>query len=79
MLTWLRADREGWARQTLDGNPRDRADAAEILRHWQGDADLTNVRHPWPLSRLPADERRLWQKLWAGVDDLLTKACKPGM
>jgi hypothetical protein len=42
-------------------------------------ADLSGVRHPWSLLRLPADERRQWQKLWADVDGLLKKASKSGM
>ena len=75
-LAWLGADLDAWSRQTIDGNPRDRADAAAALRHWQGDADLRGVRHPWSLLRLPGDERRRWQTLWAEVDELLKKAAK---
>jgi hypothetical protein len=75
---WLAADLDTWRRRAIDGNPRDRADAAAALRHWQGDADLAGVRHPWSLLRLPADERRLWQRLWADVDKLLQKASKTG-
>jgi tetratricopeptide (TPR) repeat protein len=77
--TWLGADLEAWRLRILDGNPRDRADGAAVLRHWQGDAALVGVRHPWSLLRLPADERRPWQKLWADVDELLQKASKAGM
>jgi tetratricopeptide (TPR) repeat protein len=79
-LNWLQADLKAWARK-LDGKParvvRDRA--ATTLRHWQGAADLVGVRHPWSLLRLPAEERREWQKLWADVDDLLRKAGNAGM
>jgi hypothetical protein len=32
------------------------------------------VRHPRSLLRLPADERRHWQQLWADVDALLQRA-----
>jgi hypothetical protein len=74
-LDWLDADRKAWGRK-LDGKPakvvRDRAAAA--LRHWQGDADLASVRHPWSLLRLPAEERRGWQQLWANVDALRQRA-----
>jgi hypothetical protein len=69
-LDWLRADRDAWRRRVGDGNPRDRDDAAAPLRHWQGDPDLLGVRHPWSLLRLPAEERRQWQKLWADVEAL---------
>jgi hypothetical protein len=75
---WLRADLGVRAREAADGNPRDRADAAAALRHWQGNAALVGVRHPWSLLRLPADERRPWQQLWADVDELLKKASKAG-
>src|SRR5262249_10084254 len=69
-LAWLMADRDTWHRRVLDGNPRDRADAAAALRHWRRDADLAGVRHPWSLLRLPDEERRGGQKLWADVDAL---------
>jgi hypothetical protein len=55
-----------------------RAAAGATLTHWQGDADLRGIRHPWPLLRLPAEERRQWQKLWAEVDALLRKAVGEG-
>ena len=74
--SWLGADLDAWRRRTIDGNPRDRAD--EAMCYWQGGAGLVAVRHPWSLLRLPADERRQWQRLWAAVDDLLTKASKAG-
>jgi serine/threonine-protein kinase len=78
-LEWLRSDLGTWQRCLRDGNRRDGADADAMLRHWQGDADLLGVRHPWSLLRLPADERRQWQKLWADVDALREKASKTGM
>jgi tetratricopeptide (TPR) repeat protein len=77
-LTWLRADLDSWRRRDLDGNPRDRADVAAVMRGLQSDARLIAVRHPWSLLRLPTDERRRWQKLWADVDELLKKASKTG-
>jgi tetratricopeptide (TPR) repeat protein/tRNA A-37 threonylcarbamoyl transferase component Bud32 len=74
---WLRADLDAWRRRVTDGNPRDRADAAATLRHWNQNPYLAGVRHRWSLLRLPADERRQWQKLWADVDALLRKAAEP--
>jgi Flp pilus assembly protein TadD len=78
-LAWLRADLDAWRHCIRDGNPRDRGDADAALRHWQGDTDLSRVRHPWLLLRLPADERRRWQTLWADVEALLQKARKTGI
>jgi tetratricopeptide (TPR) repeat protein/tRNA A-37 threonylcarbamoyl transferase component Bud32 len=72
--TWLRADLDAWQRCLRDGNPRDSADAAAALRHWQANPDLGGVRHPWSLMRLPAEERRPWQALWADVAALAVRA-----
>jgi hypothetical protein len=71
---WLRADLDAWRRRLTDGNPRDRADADAAVHHWQRDPDLSSVRHPWSLLRLPAEERRHWQKLWADVAALANRA-----
>jgi tetratricopeptide (TPR) repeat protein len=73
-LAWLQADLDAWRRHLRDGNPRDRADADGMLSHWQRDPDLSAVRHPWALLRLPADERRPWQKLWTDVAALAKRA-----
>ena len=78
-LAWLQADLNAWQRGVLDGNPRDRADADDLLRARQWEPALATVRHPWSLLRLPPDERRQWQKLWADVEALLKKASKIGM
>jgi hypothetical protein len=45
-----------------------------MLRHWQQDADLSSVRDPAALARLPRDERDAWERLWADVASLLGKA-----
>jgi tetratricopeptide (TPR) repeat protein len=73
-LEWLRADLAAWAKRVEGGMPADRAAAVGKLTRWQKDDDLAGVRHPWALLRLPADERRPWQQLWADVDALLKRA-----
>jgi tetratricopeptide (TPR) repeat protein/tRNA A-37 threonylcarbamoyl transferase component Bud32 len=78
-LDWLRADLAAWTKLLDGGNPPDRPAVRARLHHWQTDAELSGVRHPWSLLRLPADECRQWQQLWADVGELLTKASKPGM
>jgi len=45
-----------------------------MLRHWQSDPKLAGVRHPWSLLRLPGEERRAWQQLWADVAALARHA-----
>jgi tetratricopeptide (TPR) repeat protein len=73
-LDWLRADLAAWAKGVDGGQPADRAAAVATLTDWQKDDDLAGVRHPWSLLRLPADERRQWQTLWADVDALRQRA-----
>jgi tetratricopeptide (TPR) repeat protein/tRNA A-37 threonylcarbamoyl transferase component Bud32 len=75
---WLRADLAAWSQRVDAGKSADRAAAVATLIHWRGDPYLRGVRHPWPLLRLPADERRHWLQFWADVDELLQKASKTG-
>lgn len=44
------------------------------MTHWKQDTDLTGVRDPKALQKLPPDERAAWQKLWQDVDALLAKS-----
>jgi serine/threonine protein kinase/tetratricopeptide (TPR) repeat protein len=40
------------------------------IQLWLGDADLTSVRDPTALEKLPPEEREAWRKLWAEVREL---------
>src|SRR5262245_8240764 len=65
-LDWLRADLA--ARSSRANTENERADLRRFLRETiRPDADLTGVRSPWSLMRLPADERGNWVKFWADV------------
>jgi hypothetical protein len=44
------------------------------LQYWQRDSALAGVREKAALAKLPEDERKKWQKLWADVADLLRRA-----
>jgi hypothetical protein len=44
------------------------------MQHWQQDPDFAGVRGDEALARLPEAERPQWQKLWADVAELLTRA-----
>jgi hypothetical protein len=44
------------------------------LLHWQADPDLTGVRTPEMLAKLPEAERQPWQQLWNEVADRLKRA-----
>jgi tetratricopeptide (TPR) repeat protein len=71
---WLRADLAAWAQALDTGKAPARAAVQQALRHWQTDADLGGVRDPDALAQLPEAERREWQRLWADLDALLTRA-----
>jgi hypothetical protein len=62
-----------WAKRHLLGKPADRRAAATALRAWQREEDLVEVRHEQGLTRLPLDERRAWQALWADVAALAAR------
>jgi tetratricopeptide (TPR) repeat protein len=63
---WLTADLAVW-RETAGRSP---ALVHSVLTHWQKDADLAGVRHPFRLAALPPPEARAWLALWADVRDL---------
>jgi serine/threonine-protein kinase len=66
-LDWLTAEQSAWAERHRRGRPGDRTVAATALRSWKGNEALAGVRGEPALARLPADERRDWEALWARV------------
>jgi hypothetical protein len=46
---------------------------AKTLTHWKQDTDLAGIRDEQELAKLPEDERKAWQSLWADVDALLKR------
>jgi hypothetical protein len=76
-LTWLEADLRTW-RRLLENEPAKAAPAvAKTMRHWLADADFAGVRGTESLAKIPEGERQAWDKLWAGVADLLARAKEP--
>jgi serine/threonine protein kinase/Flp pilus assembly protein TadD len=73
-LDWLRADLAQYAKAVDHGPAQARPAVAKQLEHWQRDSDLARVRDPGALAKLPERERQDWQKLWADVKELFTKA-----
>jgi tetratricopeptide (TPR) repeat protein len=71
---WLRADLAAW-RAVLEKEPVKAAPvvAQQMARRLQ-DTDFAGVRGSEALARLPEEERQAWQKLWAEVSQLRTKA-----
>jgi hypothetical protein len=71
---WLRADLERWRRLLEKGPDTTRPRIADEMQDWLEDPDFAGLRGAESLARLPVSERRDWQKLWADVTDLFTKA-----
>ncbi len=70
-LVWIEADCFV-RRQDLKGENRSQQAAARTrLGTWRWLTDLAPLREPAELQKLPEAERRDWQALWAGLDDLL--------
>jgi tetratricopeptide (TPR) repeat protein len=72
-LDWLTADYDAWADRHRLGKPGQRKVAATAVRSWLTSEDLAGVRDEQALARLPADERRAWQALWAMVATLAAR------
>jgi tetratricopeptide (TPR) repeat protein len=75
-LAWLKAERDAWA-GLLDADPKARPIVAQTLQHWQVDPDLASVRDSSALAKLPEDERKGWEALWAEVRTLIERAKDP--
>jgi serine/threonine-protein kinase len=75
-LDWLRAEL-ALIRRLFEGVTRTaRTPAQNMLRRWQWNRDLAGIRDPEALARLPEDERKEWEALWAEVQALLDRAQK---
>jgi tetratricopeptide (TPR) repeat protein len=72
-LDWLLAEHDAWAQRHRLGTPQDQTHAATTVRSWLQSADLAGVRDEPALTKLPADERRDWQALWAKVRALASR------
>jgi serine/threonine protein kinase/Flp pilus assembly protein TadD len=73
-LDWLRADLKAYRQMVEKSAGKTGPMITERMQHWLNDADLTGVRSETALAKLPEDERRAWQKLWADVAELLAQA-----
>ena len=72
-LQGLRADLAAWGKLLDKDADKARPVVQRTMTHWKQDTDLTSVRDPKALEKLPPDERDAWQKLWKDVDALLAK------
>jgi hypothetical protein len=72
-LGWLQADLTA-ANELLNNAPDDAPVIAKRMRHWQQNRDFSVVRDAAAFAKLPEDEQRSWQELWADVGDVLARA-----
>jgi tetratricopeptide (TPR) repeat protein len=71
---WIRADL-GLFTQKLDtGNAMYPFAIVQHLQHWKECPDLAVIRDAAALAKLPADEQKEWQALWARVAELELRA-----
>jgi tetratricopeptide (TPR) repeat protein len=73
-LAWLRADLVTYAKLVEGGPAQARAAVGQRLEHWRQDPDLAGVRDAAALAHLPEAERDRWRRLWAEVEQVLTRA-----
>ena len=65
-LEWLRDDLSARTRRPADAD--NKAQRLRILTRWKTDPDLSALRDPEALDRLPGPERDAWRVLWKAVD-----------
>jgi serine/threonine-protein kinase len=76
-LAWLTQDLRYWAAQRRAGGEKGRQAAARVARQWLSDPHLAAAREEARLARVPPDERKRWQALWAEVKALQGAAGGP--
>jgi serine/threonine-protein kinase len=72
-LNWLQAELAVRTKEAATASASGRTAIRKVLRQFQTDVAFAGVREEAALSRLPADERAAWRKLWAEVTALVDK------
>jgi hypothetical protein len=67
-LTWLKSELLAWKRVSRIIEPGNKELVAKHMAHWKQDPELTSIRDEKELAKLPEDERKEWQSLWADVE-----------
>jgi hypothetical protein len=70
-LAWLKSELLAWKRVFRIIEPGNKERVAKHMAHWKQDPELTSIRDERELAKLPDDERKEWQSLWADVEALL--------
>jgi hypothetical protein len=76
-LGWLKAELAAWTKLRESGPSQERAVIVQRMIHWKQDTDLAGIRDADALAKLPGEEQKVWQALWADVDALLKRAGSP--
>ncbi len=71
---WLRADLELCSKKLDVANAMDPGIVINALQHWKECPDVGGIRDAAALAKLPADEQKEWQALWARVPELELRA-----
>src|SRR5262249_10894118 len=71
---WLRGELEAQRRLLKTEPEKTSWTVARDLQRWLRDPEFAGVGEPTALARLPAAERKAWQKLWADVTDTQARA-----
>jgi serine/threonine-protein kinase len=72
-LDWLTTEYNVCDERHRAGKPGDRTVVAMTVRSWLNSEDLAGVRDEQGLAKLPAEEGRAWQALWAKVTTLAAR------
>jgi tetratricopeptide (TPR) repeat protein len=73
-LDWLQLDLALRSQQLDTDTAEAREEVARAMASWRKDPDLTGVRDPDALAKLPESEREPWRALWADVEALRKRA-----
>jgi hypothetical protein len=73
-LAWLKSELLAWKRVFSIIEPGNKERVAKHMAHWKQDPELTSIRDENEFAKLPEDERKQWQSLWAEVEALLKAA-----
>jgi serine/threonine protein kinase/tetratricopeptide (TPR) repeat protein len=73
-IEWLRAELAARMKRLEGSKPEDRADLVWSVRRWKDNGNLAGVRDETKLEKLPEQERKAWQALWADVAAVLRKS-----
>jgi serine/threonine-protein kinase len=73
-LDWLRAELAAYRKLLEDGKPGNPTLVKQRLPHWRQDSALAGIRDKDAVAKLPAEEQKACQQLWAEVETVLAKA-----